>query len=61
MQRLVSIQYTDEELAQMDAALNTLRVRFSRVIALQPDERRELTNVFHMKQKRAGQFPASSE
>lgn len=45
MQNLVSIQYTDEELAQMDAALNTLRVLFSRMIALQPDERRELTKL----------------
>jgi hypothetical protein len=45
MQNLVSIQYTDEEIAQMDAALNTLRVLFSRMIALQPDERRELTKL----------------
>ena len=45
MQNLVSIQYTEEELAQMDAALNTLRVLFSRMIALQPDERRELTKL----------------
>ena len=29
----------------MDAALNTLRVLFSRMIALQPDERRELTKL----------------
>ena len=45
MQNLVSIQYTDEEIAQMDTALNTLRVLFSRMIALQPDERRELTKL----------------
>jgi len=45
MQNLVSIQYTDEEIAQMDAALNSLGALFSRMVTLQADERRELTKL----------------
>lgn len=42
MQNVVSITYTPEELAQMDSALATLRGLFARMVALTPDQRREL-------------------
>lgn len=32
MQNLISIQYSDAELAQMDSALDTLRALFARMI-----------------------------
>ena len=42
MQNVVSITYTPEELAQMDSALATLRGLFARMVALTPEQRREL-------------------
>jgi hypothetical protein len=45
MQNLVSIQYTDAELAQMDTALSTLGQLFSRMVTLRPEDRRELTKL----------------
>ena len=45
MQNLVSIQYTDAELAQIDTALSTLGQLFARMVVLQNDERRELSKL----------------
>lgn len=45
MQNLVSIQYTDAELVQMDAALATLGQLFARMVTLRPEDRRELTKL----------------
>jgi len=42
MQNVVSITYTPEELAQMDSALATLRGFLARMVALTPEQRREL-------------------
>jgi hypothetical protein len=45
MQNLVSIAFSDDELAQMDGALNVLRLLFGRMITLQNEERRELSKL----------------
>ena len=45
MQNLVSIRFSDEEIAQMDGALNTLRVLFARMVTLQLEDRRELSKL----------------
>jgi hypothetical protein len=41
-QDLVSLVFTEAELAEIDAALTTLETRFAGLIALTPDERRSL-------------------
>ena len=45
MQNLVSIAFSDEELAQMDGALTTLRLLFGRMVTLQNEDRRELSKL----------------
>jgi hypothetical protein len=45
MQNLVSIAFSDDELAQIDSALNVLHLLFGRMIVLQTEERRELSKL----------------
>jgi len=45
MQNLVSIAFSDDELAQMDGALTTLRLLFGRMVTLQAEDRRELSKL----------------
>jgi len=45
MQNLVSIAFSDDELAQMDSSLNALALLFGRMITLRNEERRELSKL----------------
>jgi hypothetical protein len=45
MQNRASIHYTQDELAQMDAAIAVVRALFARMIVLTADERRELVKL----------------
>ncbi|MBF6025351.1 hypothetical protein [Lysobacter niastensis] len=45
MQNLIQVNLTDPQVAELDAAIATLRAIFAQMLALQPQQRRELTKM----------------